>query len=472
MANIKFGTDGWRAVMADQFTFDNVKVVIQAIADYFKANEFEERGVIIGYDTRFLAEEFARKAAEVLAANGIKVYLPDKAAPTPVTAYAITVWKTGGAVMFTASHNPPEYNGVKFIPDYAGPATPVITKELEGNIAKVLAGQEIKTMDYATAVEKNLVQTINPRPAYEEHLKDLVDLNLLKANPLPVVIDPMFGAGQGYVSSILKGLGWEVTAIHDYRDPLFGGSLPEPTAAQLTELIGLVKQRQNGLGLANDGDADRFGVIDTDGTYISPNEVITLLLIHLVKNRKWTGSIVRTVATTHLLDAIAAKFGLEVYETPVGFKYVGELMLEKDVLIGGEESGGLSIKGHIPEKDGILANLLMAELRAFEQKQFGELLREIKAEFGDFANKRIDLHVPEEKKNALIKQLRDKPPEYIGSRRVINVNLADGAKFLLEDKSWVLFRPSGTEPLLRVYVEALGKEALEKLIADVKNFLE
>ncbi|MFZ3173220.1 MAG: phosphoglucomutase/phosphomannomutase family protein [Carboxydocellales bacterium] len=471
MANIKFGTDGWRAIMADQFTFDNVKIVIQAVADFLKAKQYEHQGVIIGYDTRFLAEKFAATAAEVLAANGIKVYLLDKAAPTPVTAYAIKVWKTGGAVMFTASHNPPEYNGVKFIPEYAGPATPVITKELEENIGKVLAGKEIKIMEYHLAVEKELIQIINPRPPYEEQLKSLVDMELLRANPLPVAIDPMFGAGQGYVSNILKGLGWEVTAINDFRDPLFGGSLPEPTAAQLSELIGLVKKLNNGIGLANDGDADRFGVIDSDGTYITPNEVITLLLMHLLKNRKWTGGVVRTVATTHLLDEIAAKYGIEVYETPVGFKYVGELMLQKDILIGGEESGGLSIKGHIPEKDGILANLLMAEVHSFEQKQFGELLQEIKAEFGDYANKRIDLHLPEEKKNSIIKQMRENPPEFIGKHRVSKVNLADGAKFLLEDKSWVLFRPSGTEPLLRIYVEALGKEALEQLIIDVKEFL-
>ncbi len=472
MTSIKFGTDGWRAVMADQFTFDNVKVVIQAIADYLTVNGLEEKGVIIGYDTRFLAEEFSRKAAEVLAANGIKVYLVDKATPTPVTAYAIKVWKTGGAVMFTASHNPPEYNGVKFIPEYAGPASPDITKELEENIFEVLTGEEIKTMEFYTALENNLVQVINPRPPYEQHLLTLVDTKLLQANPLPVVVDPMYGAGQGYVSKILQELGWDVHTINDYRDALFGGSLPEPNAAHLTELIEKVKALPNSIGLANDGDADRFGVIDSDGTYISPNEVITLLLVHLVKNRKWTGSVVRTVATTHLLDAIAQKYGLEVTETPVGFKYVGEVMLNQEVLIGGEESGGLSIKGHIPEKDGVLANLLMAELRAYEQKHFSELLEEIKLEFGDFVNKRLDLHVPEEKKLKLIAQFQEFPPAYIGSNRVVSVNLIDGAKFLLEDNSWILIRPSGTEPLLRIYMETLGQTKLDQLTSAVQELLQ
>ncbi|HEX3030750.1 MAG TPA: phosphoglucomutase/phosphomannomutase family protein [Bacillota bacterium] len=472
MTSIKFGTDGWRAIIADQFTFDNVKIVIQAIADYIKAQEQEQRGLVIGYDTRFLAEEFAQKAAEVLAANGIKVLLTSKAAPTPVTAFAIKSWKTAGAIMFTASHNPPEYNGVKFIPEYAGPASPEITRDLEVRISKVLENREIMFMDYKLAVEKGLVVTVDPRPIYEKHLTSLINLKLLSERPRKVGVDPMYGAGIGYVSTVLKQCGWEVTAIHEFRDPLFGGSLPEPKEDKLQELVAMVKQGKVELGLANDGDADRFGVIDSDGTYISPNEVISLLLMHLVKNRKMKGDVVRTVATTHLIDAIAEKYGLKLHETPVGFKYVAEKMLQEQVLIGGEESGGLSIYGHIPEKDGILANLLMAELGATEEKTFGELLHQIRTEFGDFANMRIDLHLSEDKKQRIMDKLSADPPQAIGVRQVVSQNLSDGVKLYFDDKSWVLFRPSGTEPLLRIYMEALGRPRLDDLANDINKYLD
>ncbi|MDA8235553.1 MAG: phosphoglucomutase/phosphomannomutase family protein [Clostridia bacterium] len=472
MTKLKFGTDGWRAVMCDEFTFANVRAVVQGIADFVNGEGLQDRGIVVGYDTRFLAEKFAEQAVEVLAGNGIKVLLVKEAAPTPVTAFAIKHWQTGGAVMFTASHNPPEYNGIKFIPEYAGPATPVITGQLEKNISAVLDGRAIQGLEAAQAQEQGLVNVIDPRPPYQEHLKNLVDFDLIGQSKLKVVVDPMYGAGIGYVSNMLRECGCEVIAIHEHRDPLFGGSLPEPTAHELTELIKLVGQHQANLGLANDGDADRFGVIDADGTYITPNQVIALLFLHLNKNRGFNGGIARSVATTHLLDAMAKKLGVEVDETPVGFKYIGEKMLTRDILIGGEESGGLSIKGHIPEKDGILANLLMVEVVAKEKKTLSEVLKEVAAEFGVYANKRLDIKIAEDKKTNLIAGLKENPPTTVGKREVMERLTIDGVKFLLADGSWVLFRPSGTEPLMRVYLEALSPEDLIELEQDVRKLID
>jgi len=471
MSKLKFGTDGWRAIMCEEFTFANVRAVVQGIADYVKDENLQDKGIVVGYDTRFLAEKFAEQAVEVLAGNGIKVLLAKEAVPTPVTAFAIKHWQAGGAIMFTASHNPPEYNGIKFIPEYAGPATPAITSRLEKNISSVLEGETVQRLEVDRASEQGLVTAIDPRPPYEKHIKSLIKFDLIGKSKLKIIIDPMYGAGKGYVSNLLRECGCEVISIHEYRDPLFGGSLPEPTATKLTELIQLVREQQADLGLANDGDADRFGVIDADGTYITPNQVIALLFLHLVKNRGLQGGIARSVATTHLLDAMAGKFGVEVDETPVGFKYIGEKMLKKDILIGGEESGGLSIKGHIPEKDGILANLLIVELLATEKKSLSDILTDIAEEFGAYTNKRLDIKINEDKKVNLIQGLKDDPPIKIGNHKVIDHLAIDGVKLLLSDGSWVLFRPSGTEPLMRVYLEALSPERLEELQRDIQFIL-
>lgn len=470
MSKIKFGTDGWRAIMCEEFTFDNVRMVVQGIADYVNQQQLQERGVVVGYDTRFQAEKFAQVAVSVLGANGIRVHLVQRATPTPVTAFAIKDLQAGGAIMFTASHNPPEYNGVKFIPEYAGPATPEITNQLETFISAVLNGKPVQSTSFVELEHQGMVNYIDPRPNYEAHIASLVNFQVIRDSKLKVVVDPMYGAGMGYSSDILRQHGCQVLAIHEIRDPLFGGSLPEPTAAQLQELIGLVRSEGAELGLANDGDADRFGIIDADGTYITPNQVIVLLLLHLVKNRQYTGGVARTVATTHLIDAIAAKYQLPVYETPVGFKYIGEKMLKEDIIIGGEESGGLSIKGHIPEKDGILANLLIAELRAMEGKNLQAILAQVATEFGEFYNKRLDLHLAEDKKQQILSDLRNNPPSELAGISVKEVLTIDGIKLNLADGSWALFRPSGTEPLMRVYLETHSMEALQNLETAVRSF--
>ena len=472
MANIKFGTDGWRAIMSEDFTFENVQMVVQGIASYINKGPLKNQGLVIGYDTRFQAERFAEKAAQVLVANGIKVYMVDKATPTPVTAYAILMQKSAGALMFTASHNPPEYNGIKFIPEYAGPATLKITKALEDEIAIVLQTKAVKTTDYQEALKSGKVEVIDPRPEYEVQLEKVVDFKLIGSGNLKVCYDPMCGCGIGWVGQLLKKAGCEVHSINECRDPLFGGSLPEPTESKLGRLIELVKTTNSDLGLANDGDADRFGVIDSEGRYYTPNQVISLLLLHLVKNRKYTGGVVRTVATTHLLDKIAKKYGLEIHETPVGFKYIGELMLEKDIIIGGEESGGLSIKGHIPEKDGILANCLMAELCVKEGKPLKGILAEMEEEFGVYYSKRLDLTLPEEKKQQIIAAMKTATPAKIGDFTVVEKIEKDGVKLILTGDNWILFRPSGTEPLLRVYLESTNANEIVLLEKSVKEMIE
>ncbi len=472
MANIKFGTDGWRAIMSEDFTFENVQMVVQAIASYINKGPLKDKGLVIGYDTRFQAERFAEKAAQVLVANGIKVYLVDKATPTPVTAYAILLKKSAGALMFTASHNPSEYNGIKFIPEYAGPATLKITKALEDEIDIVLQTQAVKTTDYQAALASGMIEIINPRPEYEVQLEKVVDFKLISTGKLKVCYDPMCGCGIGWVGELLEKAGCEVHSINECRDPLFGGSLPEPTESKLGRLIELVKSTKSDLGLANDGDADRFGVIDSEGRYYTPNQVISLLLLHLVKNRRYTGGVVRTVATTHLLDKIAKKYGLDIYETPVGFKYIGELMLEKDIIIGGEESGGLSIKGHIPEKDGILANCLMAELCVAEGKPLKEILGEMEEEFGVYYSKRLDLVLPEEKKQQIIVAMKTDTPAKIGDFTVVEKVEKDGVKLILTGDNWILFRPSGTEPLLRVYLESTNAIEIALIEKSIKEMIE
>jgi alpha-D-glucose phosphate-specific phosphoglucomutase len=453
MANsvIKFGTDGWRAIMNDTFIIANVRIVAQAIADYLIEEEIADKGIVIGYDMRFFAERFAAECAAVMVGNGIKVFLPQRAMPTPVTAYAIKIYDAAGAIMLTASHNPPEYNGIKFIPDYAGPASPEITSKIEKNIeVNVNSGRLI-----TGSIENNeLVLEIAPFQKYTEQLGKLVDFKALKMQKLKVVLDPMYGAALGLMDRLLAEAGCTVDTIHNHRDVLFGGSYPDPCENHLSELKNEIKRTGADIGLALDGDADRFGAIDYDGTYIKANQVISLIAVHLLKNRGLKGAIVRTVATTHLLDEIANDYGANLIEVPVGFKYIAQEMMKKPVVIGGEESGGLSIQGHIPEKDGLLADLLLAEMMAYEKKPLTESLREIYVKYGRFYSKRIDIQISPETKEHLLEKLKNDPPADVAGDKVIEARDTDGMKFILESGDWFLVRPSGTEPLVRVYIES------------------
>lgn len=483
MAQITFGTDGWRGIIARDFTFANVELVARAVAGYVQAHGLAGRGIVVGHDNRFLSDRFAETVAGVLSASGIPVFYAGRSLPTPVVAFAIKEYGAGGAVVITASHNPPEYNGIKFIPEYAGPALPHITKEIEENIRKLetpaftpardekgsgareaeaarAGGREVKA---GPADGSGRKQKIDPRPAYFAHLRRLVDLAEIGRAGLKVVVDPMYGAGAGYLEEILKEAGARVEVIHDRRDPLFGGVLPEPAGHSLIELRSRVTESGADLGLALDGDADRFGIVDADGSFIPPNQFLPLVYDHLLAGKGWRGPVVRTVATTHLLDRIAGAFGEEAYETPVGFKYIGQHLLEKGCLLGGEESGGLSVRGHVPEKDGVLAGLLAAEIAARRRKSLGECLRELWGRYGRLYSERVDVHTTPQQKERLLAALKDLAPAEAAGKKVKSRLTADGTKLVFEDGSWLLIRPSGTEPLFRIYVEAGTSEEVRQI---------
>ena len=463
---IKFGTSGWRGIIARDFTFDNVRLTTQAIAGYLNSelrtpnSELHGRKpvVILGYDTRFLGREFSLAAAEVLAANGLEPLLCNRDTPTPVIAHTIRHRKAAGGITMTASHNPAEYQGLKFSMSNGAPAAPEVTKQLEANIAKLQAGG----WSFKGAVIGTYqCPTFDPQPDYFKQLRKLIDFAALKKAKLKVAVDFEYGTGRGYLDTLLENVGAKVTVFHDEINPLFGGHHPEPNAANMADVSKFVRSGKAQIGLGLDGDADRFGIVDKDGTWLTPNQILTLALYHLKKNRGWTGAVVRTVPTSHQVDAVAELLGVKVHETPVGFKYIGALMESEPIIVGGEESGGLSVKGHVPEKDGILACLLMAELVATEKKSLGQILKELSKQIGDFYTDRINVSFAPEKKDALLAKLGG-GLKCIGSFPVEKFITTDGYKFLLPDGEWVAFRASGTEPLIRCYIEAKTKANLKK----------
>lgn len=466
---IKFGTDGWRAVIADEFTFPRVRLVAQAIANYIEQSGLSTRGVVIGYDNRFLSEHFAAAVAEVMAGNNITSWLTTAATPTPVTAYAVNALDAGGAVMVTASHNPPEYNGIKFIPEYAGPATPEITGAIEENL-KNLQVEDVCSLPLDNGKERGLVRDLDAKPLYLTHLQKLLNYRVIHRGRMKIVVDPMWGAGIGYLEDIFAGTNIELDVIHNYRDVLFGGTVPEPNAAGLASLREAVLEKGADFGLALDGDADRFGVIDRDGEYMSPNEVLPLILDYLMEYRNWRGSVARTVATTHMLDRIAEDYGLPLVETPVGFKYIGQSLIHHRSVLGGEESGGMSVQGHVPEKDGILAASLIVEMMS-GAKSLRELQKELFGKFGCLVSARLDLKCAPDQKEKLLKRLQEWSPESIDGLAVRERSTKDGVKLVLDNGSWVLVRPSGTEPLFRLYVEATSREELSRLQENIRQVM-
>jgi alpha-D-glucose phosphate-specific phosphoglucomutase len=467
VANIKFGTSGWRGLIARDFTFDNVRLAAQGIADYLKAELANPQSpihgrkpvVILGHDTRFLAREFSLAAAEVLAANGLTPLLCDRDTPTPVIAHTIRHRHALGGINMTASHNPAEYQGLKFSTFNGAPATPEVTKQIEANIAQLVAQNWSFAAPAAGAFK---CATINPMPDYFKQLRKLINFAVIKKARLKVAVVLMYGTGHGYLDKLLRDAGAKVTLFHDELNPLFGGQHPEPNAEGMREAAAFVRSGRAQIALGVDGDADRFGVVDKDGTWLTPNQVLALALYHLVKNRHWTGAVVRTVPTSHQVDAVARMFGVTVHETPVGFKYIGALMESEPIIVGGEESGGLSVKGHVPEKDGILADLLMAELVATEKKSLGQILKTIEKETGEFHTDRINVAVPADKKAALLAKLGS-GLEMIGPFKVEKFITTDGYKYLLPNGEWVAFRASGTEPLIRCYIEVKSVAQMKKL---------
>jgi alpha-D-glucose phosphate-specific phosphoglucomutase len=475
MATIKFGTSGWRGIIAQDFTFDNVRLATQGIANYLNLeirNEqsplhFRNPVVIVGHDTRFLAREFALAVCEVLAANDIEPLLCGRDTPTPVIAYAIRDRKALGGINMTASHNPPEYQGLKFSTWNGAPATPDVTKQIEANIAKLQS--ENFSFDGAV-IGTYKCETFNPQPAYFKQLHRLIEFYVLKKAKLKVALDFSYGTAHGYLDKLFESVGAKIILFHNELNPLFGGHHPEPNAANMADVSKFVRSGKAQIGLGTDGDADRFGIVDKDGTWLTPNQVLALALYHLKKNRGWTGAVVRTVPTSHQMDAVAKLFGVKVYETPVGFKYIGELMEKEAIIVGGEESGGLSVKGHVPEKDGILACLLMAELVATEKKSLGRILKELARQIGEFYSDRINISFSPEKKDALLAKLGG-GLQNIGAFKVEKFITTDGYKFLLPGDEWVAFRASGTEPLIRCYIEARSKTNLKKLDAACRQLL-
>lgn len=471
MSHIKFGTDGWRAIIARDFTFANCRIVTQGIAGYVNNRNLAKKGIVIGYDNRFMSEDFARECAQVLAGNGIKVYFQKKASPTPVTAFAVRMTEAGGAIMITASHNPPEYNGIKFIPEYAGPALPDVTDAIEEQINRAIDNGKVYELALKEAARLEIFKEIDTDREYINHLKQLIVPDFFADNNLKVVVDPMYGAGINYLDKILGELGCEVKTINNYRDALFGGSMPEPTDQILTDLKRAVLSYNADIGLALDGDADRFGIIDKDGQFVTANRLMYLLLDHLLKTRAYKGPVARSIATTHMLDRIAKKNGLAVFETPVGFKYIGECLRGKGCIMGGEESGGLSIFGHIPEKDGILAGLLAVEMLAYTGRSLNEINQDLEREYGPVVSERVDIKVNPAAHGRILALIEGYLPKNIAGIPVESCNTLEGKKIVLEDGSWVLIRPSGTEPLFRIYVEAGETDKLSQIQTEVMKSL-
>ncbi len=462
MANIKFGTDGWRAIVGEDFNSQNVEIVTNAIGKYVFDNFGLKKKILIGYDPRNMAFEFANQCANLLALMGFEVLMGKKVLPTPVLAYSAK-HKNACAIMFTASHNPPQYLGMKFIPDYAGPATDEITDEIVQNIK---SNQTIQPFSHSA------IGLVDFMPDYFEHLKELIDFESIKTLKTNIIFDGLYSATIGYFDKILDEFEIKYDSIRMFHDKNFGGGMPEPKPKYLQELIEKVKSNPNSIGLANDGDGDRFGIINENGQWVSPNEIIAILLLYLKNYKKLKGPIVKTVGASLLFDRIASKIGVEVIETAVGFKFVGAAMREFNPIIAGEESGGLSIQGHIPEKDGILANLLILEAMAVIGKPLVELQRELWFLVGTkFINDRVDLHLQndEQIKIALEKTANVKN---INEFKVIKTCTKDGIKLYFDDNSsWVLVRASGTEPLLRIYFESDNHDKLELLKESLKKTL-
>jgi alpha-D-glucose phosphate-specific phosphoglucomutase len=461
MTEIKFGTSGWRGILAEDFTFPNARLVCQAIADYLHHEGLAHQGVVIGYDTRFQSEAFAAAAAEVMAGNHITSHLTTRDCPTPVVSFATRQSRHAGAINITASHNPPEYNGLKFSPATGGPAPSPVTNAIESRIG-ALTPAAIKTMPVAAAREKGLVIDLEPRADYFAHLKTLVDLEVLRNSGLKVVVDVLYGTGRDYLDAFLKEAGVEVELLNGYRDAYFGGHRPEPSEEFLQDLSARVKATGAHLGLAVDADADRFGVMDGAGVYRDANTVLGLLFDYLIESRGWDGGVARSVATTHLLDRIAARYNRPVYVTPVGFKYLGQYITNDQVVMIGEESEGFSMKHHLPEKDGILAGVIIAEMVARKGKGLPELIADLFAKVGPVYNRRLNFSLTPEVKERLLVHLKTAPTRFAGLEVTEHITL-DGHKYLLADGSWVCFRPSGTEPVVRFYFEASSLPALERL---------
>jgi phosphomannomutase len=473
---INFGTDGWRAVISDTFTFHNLRLVAQAIADAIHSGHWQPKNnsginpesnrIVVGFDTRFLSDRYARDVARVMAANGYTVYIAQADSSTPSISYAVKNLKAIAGIVITASHNAPRYNGVKLKAANGCSASPEQSRRVEIYLNdNQERGRGPNLMEWDMAVNEGLIISFNPIPDYYQHLRTLIDFDAIAANPPRVVVDSMHGSGRGMIKGILTGTGCEVTEIRGEMNPGFGGAHPEPIGTHLGALAGAISTGMGNLGLALDGDGDRIGAMDERGNFVDPHKIMSLAFKYLVEKRAWKGPAVRTVSTTRMIDRLAAKYDLPVYETPVGFNHIADYMISENVLIGGEESGGISFQGNIPEGDGVLMGLLLIEMVAVYQKSLNTLVEELLEEVGPAFYERKDqrLKYPIQKEDMVHYLLEHKPAD-IGGIKITELLTIDGVKYILEDDSWLLIRPSGTEPVLRLYAEGRSKEMVKSLL--------
>jgi len=464
---IKFGTDGWRGVIADDYTFENVRRVGNAIAHYVHENEDASKGLVVGYDTRFASRNFAAAISEVLAASGIAIHLSDDYTPTPALSYAVVNLGAAGGVMITSSHNPFNWNGVKYKAGYGGSATPAIIKSIESALDAPnpeRAGAGVKPADFKTA--------------YIAAVKKFVDLDAIKSAKFKFAIDSMYGSGRGVLKDIFAGAGIEHIEIRGEVNPAFPGINPEPILPHIALLQETVVREHCQAGLATDGDADRVGAVAEDGSFVDSHKIFSVILEWLLKRKQWPGEIVRAFNTTRMIDRIARQYGRKMHECGIGFKYICDLMLERDILIGGEESGGIGIRRHLPERDGILNSLLLANIMADEGKPLGQLVRDLQQKYGEHHYARLDLHLTQEAKEEAMRRVEARPTR-IGSFRVLDIATLDGVKFYLDAptngngaEAWVLVRSSGTEPLLRIYCEASTPELVTQILRETEAFVK
>ncbi len=466
---IRFGTDGWRAVVADDFTYANVRAVAQGVATFLGA---EARPVVVGHDSRYCAELFAREVARVLVANGLSVVLLDRVTPTPAVSWAITRQGAAGGIVVTASHNSAEFNGIKYKPDFGGSAPPEIVAQIERHSATALESG-VTEMTYEEAVATGRLRTVDPLPDFLTQLGTMVDLEALRGHGLRVLHEAMYGAGMGLIARALEGGATTVVELHGERNPGFGGMHPEPIDRYMPEAMERMQSGGFDLGIANDGDADRVGIIDETGRYINQLQVMSLFAMYLLEKRGERGDIVRSVTTSGMLDKLGERFGVTVHEMPVGFKYIGTKMMETNAILGGEESGGYAFRGHIPERDGILSGLMMASMIVDYGLPLSRILAHLEELVGPHAYDRHDIRFPrdgyEERKERIYARMQQNQPENLAGSKVVRSRTDDGFKFYMDDGSWVLMRMSGTEPLMRVYAEATTHQRVEELITALEN---
>jgi phosphomannomutase len=468
MADIKFGTDGWRGIIADDFTFDNVRRVAGAISSYVLKHENSKNGVVVGYDTRFASQRVARVAAEVIAGAGIPIKLASDYSPTPAISYAVKTQGAAGGVVITSSHNPWNWNGVKFKAKFGGSATPAIMKVIEDELhaGAMPNGRNAK------------IEETDLKPAYVDAICRFADLDRIARARFKFIIDSMHGSGRGVLANIFAEHGIEHIAIRQDLNPLFPGINPEPIEPHVALLQQTVVKENAHAGLATDGDADRIGAVAEDGSFVDSHKIFSILLRWLLERKKWPGDVVRAFNTTRMLDRIAARYGRKLHETSIGFKYIADLMMEREILIGGEESGGIGYSRYLPERDGVLNCLLLANVMAEEGKPLGQLVVDLQKEYGSHYYGRRDLHIPEDVKQGAIQRARADGTTSLGKYKVAKKEGLDGVKFFLEAPkngngadAWILFRASGTEPLLRLYAEAATPELTQEILANGERFV-